>query len=446
MITRTLHSTIVFPVLLAGMGAAAQPRSDTELARLAGSMEPGAWAELEIAGSVSTCEALVPPSGNGTILEYTDEAKWNPVTHEVYVTGTARPYHADDQQFVVYSEDANAWTVQPAPPFNFGFHGYDHAALDPTSGEYFWARTGTPGDVWRLDAARTSWTDLPDVPAAYTPQTAGLDWFTELGELVFVNNVYGEADGGEVWSFDRAAGEWRRRASGLLLGEMEYFSEPVAPHDLFVFGGGNDRPATPENEGHVWHSMNAAGEVMRLPDAPVFLGHKGSGPVQTIDPVTGELLVFVAGGSYGECETSATYGFDFETLAWSSHAGHPLREGAECPTYAAATPLPEYGVIFVADFNPGACHVWLYRHSDGVGEPLPIRDAGVASGSDAGAIRDAGAIADRDAALPRADAGAAEISPDGCTCSTGASGAPWLAGALFAIVRVNSLRRRTRRR
>ncbi len=116
---------------------------------LAADVEPGEFVELEIDGSVTTCNAMVPP-GEGTlgnILEFVDEELWEATDREIYIMGERRTYQVGDKQFVKYTEATNSWTILERPPFNTGFHGHDHGAIDPARRTYYSAMTGTAGRV-----------------------------------------------------------------------------------------------------------------------------------------------------------------------------------------------------------------------------------------------------------------------------------------------------------
>jgi hypothetical protein len=342
--------------------------STSRLGRLAAAMAPGTFAELPIDGPVSNCDAFVPPSGNGTILEFTDEALWNPVSREIYIMGTARPYGVADQQFITYSERTNAWTIREIPDgLHFGFHGYDHGVLDPSTGDYYRAKAGQPQHVWRLDHATQRWEKLPIVPTASVDQVVGFELFPEMGAVVWLN----ARNGGERFVYTRASNRWERAELGVPFGSLNAFSEYDAVHHVLFFGGGNNyNDTTPDiDEGVRLYGMDAGGGVTRLADAPVRLGQFGFGPVQTIDPVTGKMLVFPSRAADAQsCQGNVPvpiYEYDPTTDNWGQAGVHQLMDNW-CRMFTAAVPLYDHGVVFMANFQgAGKCSVLLYKHSGG---------------------------------------------------------------------------------
>jgi len=173
-------------VVAIGMALCTSPAAATPLSDLAESLEVGAFAELEIDGDVTTCQAMVPPSETreipqlGTILQFGDEALWDPVAREIYIMAERRPYKREDQAFVRYSEATNSWTILPRPPFNPGFHAYDHAAIDPVRGIFYRVMTGTPRRVWRMDIPTGVWTEMPRLPNVSVQSSKDLSHFDRL--------------------------------------------------------------------------------------------------------------------------------------------------------------------------------------------------------------------------------------------------------------------------
>jgi hypothetical protein len=210
--------------------------------------------------------------------------------------------------------------------------------------------------------------DIPDLRANYTPQTVGIEYFPEMGGIIFVNNLYGEAAGGEIYFYTRGASNWQKIAQGFSIGNMEYFTEYNRVHHVLLFGGGNDDSQTPDNEAQMLYKMDPAGNVTRLADAPCNMGQKGGGPMQTVDPVSGNLLVFKGylpeGQSYCPCD-NPIYEYDFLTDSWDSIGTHNFANMYGGGMSTVATPLYDYGVIFIANkTNFNGCKIYLYKHRE----------------------------------------------------------------------------------
>jgi len=109
-------------------------------------------------------------------------------------------------------------------------------------------------------------------------------------------------------------------------------------------------------------------EVTRLADPPTALGQFGFGPVQTIDPNTGNLVVFQGKANTGPSfcpDPLPIWEYDIDTDAWAQTGTQQLM-GLYCEMDTVAVPLYEYGVNFVVSVrNDTDVRVYLYRHSAG---------------------------------------------------------------------------------
>lgn len=119
---------------------------------------------------------------------------------------------------------------------------------------------------------------------------------------------------------------------------------------LLYFGGGDDSAYYPGNQSLMLYSLDAQARVIRLPDAPVPIGVQTS--VNTIDPVTGNLLVFAKDREIHE--------YNPDTLAWSVIGRHNLLH--QYGSFACgATPIADYGVLFFVRFAYEDSQVLVYR-------------------------------------------------------------------------------------
>jgi hypothetical protein len=378
----------------------------SELSSAAAAMAPGEWRQMTVGGPVTTCNVLIPnDTVNGptnpdlTILQYTDQALWNPLTHEVWVMGTARPYGTADSQIGVYSEGTNSWRLEPLPSFGIGFHNYQHGVIDPATGDIYHVSADSTRIMHRRNAATGLWESAPtvaNVPSQYGTTTASMAYFPEAGGITFLTNVYGYLYGGEVWVYNKAGNSWgcklhspfscvpsgtAKPGSGIEVGLYEFMSLYDPIDKLLYIGGGAARGTSDPNvppdiidTAHTLYTMDRNGVITtrNLGNAPVALGEFGEGATQVVDPVSGRLLAFAAGSdpaNPGSCLPSLSWEFNPTTNTWTRFASHPLRPGGVgCAPSAAAVPIPELGVIFIADWNSGPrsagdCRVWIYKHS-----------------------------------------------------------------------------------
>ena len=376
------------------------PGLTSVLSDLARTVQPGEFVELEIDGPVSTCQAMVPPwpvmyevdeDGNDkldkdgnkiliprpnqmrNILEFTDEAHWDSVNKEIYIAGTRRAYKPWDQGFVKYSEATNSWTILDVPTlFGFGAHGYDNGAIDVSRGTFYWSTVTRANNVWAMSLATGLWTQLPNSPIAAGEQSA-LEYFPDIDRLVFFDARGGRASMYAL--YNPTTNQWDAPVSlAEPFGGISHFSEYNPTHGVMFFGGGFNYSAggtipdpTPDiDELKTLYVMDTSGSVTRLPDAPLFLGQRGAGPIQTIDPNTGNLVVFQGEPSDGSwpCGNNPlpTWEYDLTTNAWGQ-AGEQTLTNAYCAMDSVAVPLYEYGVNFVVSVeNENSCKVYLYKH------------------------------------------------------------------------------------
>jgi len=270
-----------------------------------------------------------------------------------------------------YSEATNSWTILDLPPFGFGAHGYDNGAIDVVRGTFYWSRVAQANDVWSMSLATRQWTQLPNAPIAAGEQSA-LEYFPDMDRLVFFDARAGRASMYALYNPD--TNQWDAPVSlAEPFGGISHFSEYNPTHGVMFFGGGFNYSAngtipdpTPNiNELRRLYMMDDAGKVTRLPDAPTSLGQMGSGPIQTIDPNTGNLVVFQGRPSSGPgpCPNPLpTWEYDLGTNSWAQ-AGEQRLTSAYCAMDSVAVPLYEYGVNFVVSVrNQTNCRVYLYRH------------------------------------------------------------------------------------
>ena len=86
----------------------------TVLGDLAASLQPGEWAELNSNGFGYD---LLDAGSAHHILEYTEDAKWDPVTKQFLCIGQG---HYANLKFITYDDATNTWTNEPKPSWASG--------------------------------------------------------------------------------------------------------------------------------------------------------------------------------------------------------------------------------------------------------------------------------------------------------------------------------------
>ncbi len=366
------------------------------LSDLATTVQPGEFVELEIdSSSISTCDAMIPPlpelhpqacpkdeNGNfipgpdprgcpvpvssslGNLLEFTDKASWDSIEKEIYIIGTRRPYKAWDQGFVKYSETTNSWVTMEQPPFGFGPHGYDHSTMDVVGRKFYQTQVDFASQVWSMDMDTGIWQQLPSNPIQ-AGQFAALDYFPELDRMIFFNGL-GQP---EYVLYNSLANAWESPISLATtpFGAISHFSEYSPSHGVMFFGGGyNWGDTTPDiDEKRRFYMLDENQQTHRLADPPTFLGQFGAGPIQTIDPNTGNLIVFQGELNDGSCPNGQLpiWEYDLITNTWGQTGTQKL-SNLYCSMDTVAVPLYEYGVIFIVSVrNQTNCKVYLYKHT-----------------------------------------------------------------------------------
>lgn len=319
------------------------------LADVAAEMKSGDWVTLSTNGFAGGTILLTPE--NGSILEFTDEAVWDPTHKKIYILGTARGnggYGTVNQKWVEYSESTNTWTdLTPSLPggFYIGHHAYNHMAFDADRGHYYvrFDNIKNPRIVWRYDTAADRWEQIPDMPSNFNTFGA-IEYFAEQDRLVFTDTSYG----GRFLSFDPNSNKWSVDSLGGLNKTDHNFSRYDPVNGLLYFGGGH-------TAGDVFYKLDRDGEATRLATPPVPLGIDGSCTIHTVDPGGGDFLLLETDG--------VVYEYSPSTNAWGTRGTHPLANAATRRQMSVVTMIPEYGVIFAVSYMPGGDTngVYLYK-------------------------------------------------------------------------------------
>ncbi len=337
--------------LLAALSlAAAWPAfgQTTEMGKLADSLQAGQWVELKTENLVPTLQAK---GNSGAIFGYNEGAVWDPASRQILYLGGD---HNDPARFVAYAAGRNAWQVLPQPPWlgKTATHGYDHNALDPARGVFYYRPFSSRGGlIHRYDIEAERWTELPRIDTEeYLACCVGLAWFPELKSLVFASGGGGQ---GDVFAFSEETRKWTMLAKDLPMGVYHNFAEYSPVHKVVLLGGGNGSRDL--------YKLDAAGKVTTLAAAPI-----GVGTMQTIvtaDPASGDFLVFGKSGVF--------YVYDVVRDVWREQPGAPpifapTRVAGNKVWHATAVPISTFGVsAFIKYYSADTPRAWvyLYRHA-----------------------------------------------------------------------------------
>jgi hypothetical protein len=313
-------------------GVAAEPeKANSELAKLAGTMKPGTWAELKTQGY--TAELLKVQ--NHHILEYTDTAVWDPKTQQVLFVGQG---HYSAVKFITYSAATNTWKLMPTPSWWKGDpetgkgpigHAYNNNAIDAAKGMLYHHQSATRL-VHRYDIAKDEWTTLPEIKDAPTGHGTALVYFREMKGLIRVL-------AGQVHFYSEEKNAWSLLRDKVPMGPYHNLAKYDPVRKAVIFGAGNGSK--------LLHQLDSKGEITKLPESPVPI--RISSTVVSVDPVSGDLLVLDmdAKGKF--------YTLDRTKQEWKQLPDAPITAGV-------AVPVPEQGVTFYFTNRPE--NVYLYKH------------------------------------------------------------------------------------
>jgi len=352
--TKRIGKGLAIAVLLVSTGwaKAPAPRLASALETLAASMAPGTWAELATTGLNSgVLDSMSSPGHH--ILEYSDDGVWDPVAKRFLFMGGAHgdPWRA---KFIRYTDSTNTWEeILPRETWSDA-HGYDHNAVDPATGDFYHRAYGS-GQVHKYSAATSTWSALPpiDPNLAYVQNCCGaLEYFPEMGGLVFAIGGYGEA----VF-FNATTGQWRKlNGANLPMGAYHNFAEYNPVHKVVIFGGGNEDPNIPGDQSVALYKLDQTGTITRMADAPLGLGVMQT--ISTLDPVSGDHLFFGNGDTF--------YSYDVTADRWTLRGGAiPIFSPSFNPQVfgIVAAPVSTYGVTMFVKWYWNQSKAYLYKHA-----------------------------------------------------------------------------------
>ena len=277
-------------------------------------------------------------------LEYMDKGCYDPVHKQVRFIGHA---HYGDQRYHQYDEATNTFSNLGDPPWDNGGggqpsyigHGYQHNAMDPTTGDHYYRRYGS-NVVWHLTRATGAWRQIAAAPN--TEITGSLEWLPTIGAQGGLILYLGTS----CHRWDKATNTWSTPNSGTFTSQTYHTVGVLSvPNNVVVFGGGN--------AGRRMWKIGATGSATAVPDCPIAVGINNS--VTTACPVNGDVIVIGSNSSAAK--------FNVNSNSWSAmNINGAPNFGAVGPgSKITAVPIRPHGVImFIFGDVPA---IWLYKHS-----------------------------------------------------------------------------------
>lgn len=295
---------------------------DTELGRLAASLEPGEFGRLaeEVEGG-GTIRAflrvpLVGRSGTIAIDTWADTGYWDPIRKRTFFLG-----HRQNKKLISYWaadntwREVHCWDLDPAPARyeRFG-HPYGRITYDYRRGHYYHYEGGR---FWQFSVDDHQWALVSE--SSVGQRESPLEWHETLGGLVTVVR-------GHAWAFDGT--EWRDLGASAVDGYHSSARYNEVRGDLLAIGGNHSRSDVT--------LIDAEGLISTRAVAPFEFGISGDN--LTYDPLTGNYLVL---------EARRLWEYDPDLDEWRlaedwTEGGWPFGPyGGKVPH-----PIDELGVIF----------------------------------------------------------------------------------------------------
>jgi len=317
----------------------------THLEDVANSLKPGEWADLSTNGLTL---GLLEDVGGHNLLQWTDDAYWDPVEKQFLFLGQGHSSNWDGNnatgpRFIRYKNSDNSWGNLPTLPVPSTYHAYNHSALDIKK-RRFYHRPANSTVVYGFDLNSKTWSaNLPAVPSSVYGAInccGGLEFFEQLNGFIM-------AVSGEVVYYNETTKNWSSLASGLAASGYCQFTEYSEKKGVVILGGRDSQ----------FYQVGADGKVETLGAPPIPIDGCGS-TVLTTDPNTGNFLLFGEAGGF--------YEYDPDTKQWTTHNATSF---IKSKTYkggvwgTVAAPIPELGVNFFLSWNWDKSAAFIYKHT-----------------------------------------------------------------------------------
>jgi len=282
--------------------------------------------------------------GGISITTWSNTANWDSIRNVVVFIGKQAGSHRYYR--LEYNEASNAWSndssLHSDLESNNSGHGYDHNAMDYSTGDIYFRLYNSV--VYKWTASTTVWSKLADMGGSENCCEA-LEWWNDKGL------VYSDVYGVEFYS----GGSWTD--AGLSPSGIGYHSigeyQPNA--DVYVFGGGN-------SDSDKLYRVDADTTMTQLTNAPFGLGNaETSQGILVHDPNSNYYIAWDQADSWYQLDAVND---TWTSLNQSSGDGSSAQTGTPNMTdgNSLACPINEYGVIMF--FGTGSNDVWLYKHSE----------------------------------------------------------------------------------
>lgn len=333
--SRCAHATVVAgSCLLAVCSVAwsAEPSKEinSDLARIAKSLQPGAWAEWSTKG---WDDNLIKMGAAGTVLGYTDRATWDSKHHKLHFIGQG--HLTPPPRYVTLDEATAQWKIEPTPewakPLSW-FHAYQNNTIDEARG-IFYHHPSYTNIVYRLDIEKNEWTKMPVINGAPLAHGTSLVYFPEMHGLIRVL-------GGTVYQFTEDTNSWKCLGEKFKCGPYHNMSVYNPVQKVVYFGGGN-------GSGNLYKLL-PDGTTTEIKECPMQLAV--SAAVLTCDPTSGDLIAI---------NSEKAVAYNAKNNEWV-----PLDRTKWPYTYCPSmiTPISNYGVILFACDGPMGKKILIYKH------------------------------------------------------------------------------------
>jgi len=313
-------------------------RGKTQLSKLADSMEPGTWAQLETTMPEDLWQA--PSEKRLHIGTWSDDAHWDSRTGQFLFFGVRQA-----RKFVAYSEVNNTWRViefegvnnAPAVAQQFG-HQYSGNALDLQRSQFHIKDR-------HYDIRMGTWAVTPSYEKSSREKAMTRTWSSAMDGLF----VMLFQDSGRLRYLKAGAENWTDLDEIPVHGYHSMARDNPFRQEV-LFAGGNDSSRVV--------AITKDGKAKRMKDFPFPEGFTIRTGILTVDPRSGRYL-FKIGTKFVELDSAAN---EYRLVADFAKTPWPFGKH-ESPLVAF---IPEYGVTMWADRK-----VMLYKHKACSGEPLP---------------------------------------------------------------------------
>ena len=334
-------------VLLSGVLAAGTVQAST-LSDAAASLQPGESVRL----NTSLSDSLLTTSG-ATFIMWASSGVWDPTRREVRFVG--KRYSLFPHQFLVYSESSNSWTSNRSLPgaltCNCNGHGYDHNAIDPTTGtNYYRAYNSHSIYAWN-----GSWNEI-QIPSGSVDIASSISWVNGLG-LVYVDKYKFVYYNGSSW----------QSLGTPPTTNYHNVSEYNPTSNTLIYGGGNGVSA-------MW-KLDANRRIARIKDPPFNQGASETQTVLVSDPSSDQFITW-------QKRSTSWAAYDVGSDTWSTLSrstgdgsspsrGVPNLSSSDTGGATIGIPISTYGVIMFVQYTGGGGTAWLYKHSPSIAQATP---------------------------------------------------------------------------